>query len=46
MWDKIEDNMVIVWVKPGGIMWDKKVIAWAKEGGTLRDKFADMKVIV
>ena len=39
--DNIEDNMVIVWAKPGGIlrnkMADKKVIMWAKEGGIIKD---------
>ena len=39
MRDIIEDNMVIVWAKPGGIlrkkMTDKKVIMWAKEGGII-----------
>ena len=39
--DNIEDNMVIVWAKPGGIlrnkMADKNVIMWAKEGGIMRD---------
>ena len=39
--DNIEDNMVIVWAKPGGIlrnkMADKNVIMWAKEGGIIKD---------